>query len=139
MQGSSFWLHIFLVIVTKPGPTVDPWRLNTSLLRLLYASLRQVKVERTKTSLAEYNGISMAGLVYPYTCNSSRCSYSKNLKYILSSDRLLKKVILREIQLDYRNYHDFDKWPAALENQSSGVSDHARLKPDKAACEQQRR
>ena len=59
------------------------------------------------------------------------------LKYILSSDRLLKKVNLREILLDYRKYHDFDKWPTSGEN-LSGVSDQARLKPDIAACEQQR-
>ena len=55
------------------------------------------------------------------------------LKYILSSDRLLKKVNLREILLDYRKYHDFDKRKFVF-----GVSDQARLKPDIAACEQQR-
>ena len=42
------------------------------------------------------------------------------LKYILSSDRLLKKVNLREILLDYRKYHDFDKWPTSGENLSLG-------------------
>ena len=42
------------------------------------------------------------------------------LKYILSSDRLLKKVNLREILLDCRKYHDFDEWPTSGENLSLG-------------------
>ena len=44
------------------------------------------------------------------------------LKYILSSDRLLKKVNLRELDTTglYLQYHDFDKWPMPPENLSSG-------------------